>query len=168
MGGALARLRTIVYARATMRHKVLMLLLLAYAPACAPRLGDGCERNSDCSVQGDRTCDLAQTGGYCTIADCETDTCGDEGRCVRFQPEEPRQARAWCMAKCSDNGDCDRDRYVCRNVAQLNEAAGCPIDPETGDRTSCLAEMLDTKGGKFCVVRVTPPAADTGSSPSED
>jgi hypothetical protein len=58
------------------------------------------------------------------------------------------------MAKCSDNGDCDRDRYVCRNAAQLNE--GCP------DGTSCVAELLDSKGGKFCVVRTTPPA-DAGA-----
>jgi hypothetical protein len=123
-----------------MRHKLLLLLLIACTGACAPRLGDGCERSADCSVQGDRICDLAQPGGYCTIADCEPGGCGDEGVCVRWQPDEPRVSRTWCMANC-DN--CDRDRYACRSAAQLNEG-----------REAALVEVVDSKKSqRFCVLR---------------
>lgn len=122
-----------------------VLVVLAGASACAPELGDGCKQSSDCSINGDRTCDRSQPGGYCTIVDCSPEACGDEGYCVRFNPDEPRLARDFCMKKCSKNRDCDRDRYVCRSTADLNppEDAGLPR----------VAEILDKKvNGKFCVV----------------
>src|SRR5688572_10723360 len=132
---------------ASMWHKLLIALFFASlgaAGACAPRLGDGCSASNDCSVNGDRYCDRSQPGGYCTIVDCSPGSCGDEGYCVRFNPDEQRLSRDFCMAKCSDNGDCDRDRYVCRGSADLNP------DPGKGER---VAEVLDSKSkGKFCVV----------------
>src|SRR5688572_18303053 len=139
---------------ASMWHKLLIALFFASlgaAGACAPRLGDGCSASNDCSVNGDRYCDRSQPGGYCTIVDCAPGSCGDEGWCVRFNPDEQRLSRDFCMAKCSDTGDCDRDRYVCRSAAQLN---GDP-DPDNPDseRKERVAEVLDDKkGGKFCVV----------------
>src|SRR4051812_37749091 len=131
-----------------MRHKLLITMFLSWlaacAGACSPRLGDGCDRASDCSVNLDRFCDVTQPGGYCTIADCEPGSCGDEGRCVRFEPDQPRLTRSWCMAKCSSDGDCDRDRYVCRSAAELN----------TDRENDRIAEVLDSKkNGKFCVVK---------------
>ncbi len=118
------------------------------AAACAPRLGDGCDTNVDCSVSGDRDCDTTQPGGYCTIANCTAGSCGDEGRCVRFRPDEPRLSADWCMAKCSDTGDCDRDAYVCRSAKQLNDEA-----QEKGERYR-IAEVLERrKSGKFCVAK---------------
>jgi hypothetical protein len=128
-----------------MRHKLLIALCVAWVAACAPRLGDGCERNTDCSVNRDRTCDLSQPGGYCTIADCDPGSCGDEGRCVRFQPDEPRRSRNWCMLRCSNNGDCDRDRYVCRSAQELNAPLVAADQPR-------LAAVLDSnQNGKFCI-----------------
>jgi hypothetical protein len=143
----------IVYARATMRHKLLIAAFFACLAACAPKLGDGCKRDTDCSVNRDRTCDLAQPGGYCTIADCVPGSCGDEGVCVRWQPAEPRLARAWCMASCGNTGDCDRDRYVCRSADQLNEALEDPARDD-GAGAARVAEVLDDdKNDKFCVVK---------------
>lgn len=93
-------------------------------------------------MQGDRSCDLSQPGGYCTIADCSPGSCGDEGRCVRFKPDDPRLSRDWCMARCGNSGDCDRDNYVCRSADQLNQGM-----------ESRVAETLDgRKSSKFCVV----------------
>src|SRR4051812_30050496 len=98
-----------------MRHKlsiVVALLFLGGLGACAPALGDGCHTDTECSATGDRFCDRSQPGGYCTIVNCEPKSCGGEGVCVRFKPEQPRLASSWCMAKCGNNGDCDRDDYV--------------------------------------------------------
>jgi len=134
-----------------MRHKLLMAGALCIAGGCAPKLGDGCETATECSANLDRFCDLAQPGGYCTIANCEPGSCGDEGYCVRFKPDEPRLSSNWCMAKCSDNGDCDRDKYVCRSADQLNATDGGVGDDGQRKRR---AEVLDAKkSGKFCVVR---------------
>jgi hypothetical protein len=128
-----------------MRHK-LSIALLVFVAACAPKLGDDCANSLSCSATGDRYCDIAQPGGYCTIQNCEPGACGDEGVCVRFRPDEPRLSSSWCMAKCS--GDCDRDRYDCRSADQLNEATA-----DAGPLAKRRAEVLDSrKGQRFCVV----------------
>jgi hypothetical protein len=114
------------------------------ALGCAPKLGDACNNRADCSVNNDRDCDLAQPGGYCTIANCEPNSCGEDGVCVRFKPDEPRLSANWCMATCGNTGDCDRDRYVCLSAEQLNEKA------PKGRRVAEVLEGRDTR--KFCVV----------------
>ena len=57
--------------------------LLAFAAAlllvaCQPEIGDSCSNASDCSQQGERTCDVTQPGGYCTIFGCDVDACPEE------------------------------------------------------------------------------------------
>jgi hypothetical protein len=144
---------SIVYAAPAMRHsslarptarfdKLLMTAVLLLASGCAPKLGDECENAFECSANNTRVCDETQPGGYCTIPDCEPESCGDEGYCVRFNPQQPRLSRDWCMAKCSNNDDCGRKSYVCRGADDLNATRGA------------FAEVLDDKkSGKFCVVR---------------
>lgn len=123
---------------------------LAALGACAPKFGDGCHSATDCSANGDRMCDRSQPGGYCTIMNCEPDGCSDEGTCVRFRPDEARLSSSWCMLKCKNTGDCDRDQYVCRSAAQLNNAES-DAGTSTGKR---LAEVLDSDSDhKFCVVK---------------
>src|SRR6188474_1083103 len=100
------------------RLTAIVILLLA-ATGCAPEIGDECTTSIDCSQQGDRLCDTTQPGGYCTIFNCEPDTCPeDDGVCVAFDPElDPacrvtddgrwaRFERTFCMAECEDNDDC--------------------------------------------------------------
>ena len=136
-----------------MRHKLCLTLSALFAlvslTACGPKFGDGCKKSTDCSVRGDRICDLAQPGGYCTIANCKPGDCGDDGVCVRFRPAEPRLATSYCMAKCDTTSDCDRDAYQCKSAASLNHE-----DDEDEDNDEEFAEVLDGSGrAKFCVAR---------------
>jgi hypothetical protein len=138
-----------------MRHKLLYVALFSLAAACAPKLGDPCDTASECSANGDRVCDRSQPGGYCTIANCEPQRCGDEGVCVRFKADAPRLSSSWCMASCDSNRDCDRDKYVCRTTAQINEARQGSTDATRADAgVYPFAEVLDKKkNAKFCVVK---------------
>ncbi len=152
-----------------MPHKSSLVIVSILASAfalsggCAPRLGDGCKVSQDCSVNGDRACDVAQPGGYCTIVDCSPGGCGDEGYCVRFRPDEPRLSRNYCMARCGDTDDCGRDAYVCRGTKQLNDTNdNGKVDlSEEADR---FAEIVDNKkkDKKFCVVKEDEPLEDAG------
>jgi hypothetical protein len=135
-----------------MRQKLLFVAALSVLGACAPQLGDGCTTDTECSATGDRFCDRSQPGGYCTKINCEPKSCGSEGVCVRFKPEQPRLSSSWCMKTCSSTGDCDRDRYVCRKAEELGtviEGAG------TSDESVLTrAEVLDSDTNqKFCVVK---------------
>lgn len=88
--------------------------LASAAVGCAPRIGDGCASQTNCSINGDRVCDVTQPGGYCTVFDCSPDTCPDDAVCVRFEPDTPRLSRNVCMRRCNGDGDCRTDRgYRC-------------------------------------------------------
>lgn len=99
-----------------MRSSLRFVLSLAFVAAigCAPRIGDGCYTQTNCSINGDRVCDVTQPGGYCTVFDCSPDTCPDDSVCVRFEPDTARLSRNVCMRRCSGNGDCRQDKgYSC-------------------------------------------------------
>lgn len=107
---------------------------------CPPEVGDDCESSTDCSIQGERLCDVASPGGYCTVINCEGNTCPDEAVCVEFLPEPERLAIAWCMQSCEENGDC-RTGYRCATADEVKD-----VDGET------IARTLDTdQGRRFCV-----------------
>ncbi|MBX7196130.1 MAG: hypothetical protein K1X94_29005, partial [Sandaracinaceae bacterium] len=67
----------------------LALAALALASACTPRIGDGCSSSTNCSINGDRDCDLTQPHGACEVFDCQADQCPDDAVCTRFHPDEP-------------------------------------------------------------------------------
>lgn len=108
----------------------------AIGMGCAPAIGDSCETSVDCSVNGDRICDIAQPRGYCTVRACDPDTCPGESTCVewRFQPD--RTAVTYCMKRCKSDDGCRND-YACMNESdsRLLETAG---DPESG-----IARIVD-------------------------
>lgn len=58
--------------------------LLSLGSGCARSIGDGCTVNVECSPLGDRFCDTAQPGGYCTVEGCDYNTCPDGAACIRF------------------------------------------------------------------------------------
>ena len=89
-------------------------LAFAFLSACAAQIGDECSTSVDCSPEGNRICDLAQSGGYCTVKNCTPDSCPDDALCVRFGAE-PRFERFYCMAACEGSGDC-RDHYTCASA----------------------------------------------------
>lgn len=91
--------------RALLPLIALLLVLAPAAPGCAPIVGDACEDSTDCG----RTmfCELSLPDGYCTVEDCDTRDCPDDGVCIRFTEDV-----SWCMQPCDGNGDC-RDGYTC-------------------------------------------------------
>jgi hypothetical protein len=99
---------------------------------CSSQIGSGCNLSTDCSAQGDRVCDTAQPGGYCTILNCDSFSCPDHAVCVMFESTVPgcdplapysdyqqpsRSGISYCMQHCGGDGDC-RSGYVCRNPRQ--------------------------------------------------
>ncbi|MDQ3037280.1 MAG: MSCRAMM family adhesin SdrC [Myxococcota bacterium] len=121
----------------------LVMLCGVAAIGCAPQIGDSCSNSSNCSINGDRLCDTAQPGGYCTIFDCQPDRCPDQSVCVRFNPQPSRRAILACMRACNGDGDC-RGEYRCASPEELME-------------TGLEAEVIDTaRGPRFCVARVDP------------
>ncbi len=127
---------------------------MAMASGCSPRIGDGCSNPGNCSINGDRACDIAQPGGYCTVIDCLPDRCPDNAVCVRFNPQPARRATVACMRACSGDGDC-RSEYQCLSIEDL--AA-----------TGLEAEITDTgRGPRFCVTRVNTSAMLEAAEPLE-
>lgn len=74
--------------RAALRLTVVVAAAAAALGGCGHDIGDGCSTNTDCSTNGDRTCDMSQPGGYCTIEGCDTTSCPSGSVCVRFFPEQ--------------------------------------------------------------------------------
>jgi hypothetical protein len=96
--------------------------------ACSPQIGKKCSISTDCSQLGDRLCDTTQPGGYCTVFNCEPDSCPN-AICVAFDPSldpacgsaalgrPPRFERTFCLAHCDTTSDC-RDQYECVDLNQ--------------------------------------------------
>lgn len=87
--------------------------LLLASLGCQKVIGDSCTISSDCSFQGDRFCDTSQPEGYCTIVQCDPDTCPDEAVCVAFDAHVSRLTRRYCMAGCEADEDCRTPLYRC-------------------------------------------------------
>lgn len=79
-----------------------LVCLALFAAACGEEIGDACSLSSDCSPQGDRICDVASPGGYCTVFGCDVGTCPEEAVCVRFFPTV--DSNRPCDPATEDNG----------------------------------------------------------------
>lgn len=122
-------------------------LLALVLLGCTPEIGDECVIATDCSSRGDRICDTAQPGGYCTLRDCVGNSCPDEAACVLFSGTVPgcsyddraisRAGRTFCLSWCDSDGDC-RAGYQC-------------ADPKTAPWNGIVLDDNQTK--KTCVVR---------------
>ncbi len=126
---------------------LLFACVLATLGACSPRIGDSCASSTNCSINGDRACDITQPGGSCVIFDCQADQCPDNGVCARFNPTEPRLQVIACMRRCGSDGDC-----------RAGEGYRC-VDPATFE-DGMFAEVIDRDrpDGRFCaaVAATTP------------
>ncbi len=78
---------------------ILAFALLALLPACQRRIGAPCKTSTDCSIRGDRVCDLSHLvnsvgdvdpagKGECIIDGCNPTTCPREGTCVQVYGAE--------------------------------------------------------------------------------
>lgn len=144
----------------SLRLSVICLAVLS-AFGCTSKIGDGCKSSSDCSVNGERVCDLAQPGGYCTILGCDPDTCPGSSLCVEWRFMPSRTAETWCMKACNGDNNCRRD-YRCAMADQISQADGLDGGvPNANDaavpeedrvaRVIDLATDRQTRG--FCVAR---------------
>jgi hypothetical protein len=98
--------------------------------ACAPHIGDHCNVNSDCSIQGNLQCDTSQPNGYCTQFNCTPNACPNNAACVAVNAAVPgcpyddyhapsRTAVNMCLQSCSKDSDCrTSDGYVCRDPTE--------------------------------------------------
>ncbi|MGE0784900.1 MAG: hypothetical protein AB7S26_04365 [Sandaracinaceae bacterium] len=127
---------------------LLVAVLGAAAPGCAPSIGDSCNNALNCSINGDRQCDLTRPSGACTVFGCEADTCPDDAVCVRWRPDPSRLTFTACMRRCDSDNNCRIDEgYMCFAASEL--------DTENGP----LAEVIDLDrmdDGRFCVATQPP------------
>lgn len=119
---------------------------------CTPEIGDKCVLSTDCSVRGDRLCDTAQPGGYCTQFNCRANLCADEASCLMFGGAIPgcgyddragrggaRTGRSSCAKKCESNDDCRTEEgYVCADPRQPPWNAQI-LDDDQNKRSCVLA-----------------------------
>lgn len=155
--------------------------------ACQPEIGDSCASSLDCSAEGDRLCDTAQQGGYCTIFACEPGSCpADEAICVAFASSlstvagcktatgSPYQ-RTFCMASCESDGDC-RPEYRCQDMSDPDNPFGAvvveegPVNPkvcllpfEGAEVEGTSSEVCTGYAGEF----PEPSAAGASGAPAE-
>jgi hypothetical protein len=127
------------------------------AIACAPKIGDSCDGPIDCSITGDRVCDLTQPGGYCTVRFCSPDTCPDNAVCVEWTFDPPRTATTWCMKRCSGDGGC-RSAYRCMG-------ADDPALVDAEGRSLARIADLEARSSEVRFCAAAPPASGALTEP---
>lgn len=130
--------------RRPMRIRFAVVVLALVASACTPSIGDSCNTAFDCSINGDRQCDLARPNGACTVFSCEADTCPDDSVCVRWRPEPSRLTFTACMRNCEEDGNCRFDEgYRCMAAEEVTL---------TSEGGIVVAEVTDSDPNRrFCV-----------------
>jgi len=124
--------------------------LMLIASGCSPDIGASCTTSINCSQMGDRACDTSMPGGYCTIFNCEPDTCPSESACIAFRqwpsaivacqdPNDTRMLRTFCMFRCSSNSDC-RTGYICADVNVPGNTWGASLTD------------IGNRDGRICIV----------------
>jgi hypothetical protein len=157
---------------------------LAFAVGCSPKIGDSCSVSTDCSATGDRLCDITEPGGYCTVFNCEPDSCPDDAACINFgttlsvgpvpgctvaQGDSPYQ-RSFCMASCTSDSDC-RGGYKCLEPSTIG---GIKVDnnrsnPVCGVPRNGTTPTLDGGNNEVCLGSdAGAEDASSGGSPTTD
>ena len=123
------------------QFRLLLALGALGAFGCKPKIGEDCAISTDCSLSGDRLCDITQPGGYCTVFNCEPGQCPDEAACTAFSEGtcstssvSTRLRRTFCMKTCEDDGDC-RGGYRCLDTTK--DPARTVVDINPPNRRIC-------------------------------
>lgn len=135
---------------------------------CTPHIGDHCQLNTDCSIDGTRVCDNSQPNGYCTSFNCTPNSCLDNAVCVMVNASVPgcpyddyqapsRTHTTLCLAHCSTDSDCRTgDGYVCRDPRQPPYNA--QITDDNTNQKVCVAQPNYLDGGlNVSLPDATPP-----------
>ena len=165
----MANALSVPYAPAlTMQRATILLLTFPAVLAlfgCKQHIGDSCANSTDCSVTGERQCDLSQPGGYCTVFSCDPDTC-PEGACVEWRFIPSRTAETWCMKTCDDTSNCGRFEYSCVFPGSITQSGGWDPELATEDRVARIIDLNRYKAeAKICVALT--PGVDPEASQSE-
>lgn len=139
------------------RTKTLWLLtcaLVALAGGCKKKIGDACRRSTDCSLQGERTCDLSNRvtssgnptpsgQGECTIEGCGRDSCPKEAACVKVYGSD------FLSVSCDPRREdiaiaCDPDVETCPDdcLPGTDSPLACPPRNDCHANEVCLPEGL--------------------------
>ena len=130
--------------------------LLALIPACQAKIGDECRRSTDCSLRGERICDLSNRinsvgvatpsgQGECTIEGCGRNTCPKEAACVRTYGSD------FLSVACEPTREdiatsCDPDTMACADDCLASSQGGgllvCPPRNDCQPNEICLPEGL--------------------------
>lgn len=125
---------------------------------CRAKIGDACRRSTDCSLQGERICDLSNRingQGECIIEGCGRDSCPAEGACVKVYGSDFLSVS--CDPEREDRATVDETNATLppRNDCAPHETClleGLCAD-EVSARTSCRAKCSsnrDCRGGYEC------------------
>ncbi|MGB3049499.1 MAG: hypothetical protein WBB42_00785 [Polyangiales bacterium] len=148
-----------------MRHATISLLAFLALSGCKQHIGDACGNSVDCSVTGERQCDLSQPGGYCTVFACNADTC-PEGACVEWRFIPSRTAETWCMKTCDNTSNCRLD-YSCVFPENITQSGGFSENLPVEERVARIIDLdLFKAEAKICVALT--PELDAGMEPELD
>ncbi len=143
-----------------MRLAITLLLAGVTAAGCQQYIGDSCGGSADCSVTGERQCDLAQPGGYCTVFSCDPDTC-PEGSCVEWRFIPSRTAETWCMKGCDGDGRC-RAEYSCVLPENINQEGEWQAEVPVDERVARVIDLDQVRAtGKICVALTSEPPPES-------
>jgi len=151
---------------------VVALVAFSAASGCGKNIGDPCNTNVDCSTAGDRFCDRASPGGYCTVEGCDVGTCPtDDSVCIRFltlvATRPCTYAQAPALSECRPD-----ERCVCDHVDNGSCRGGVAhCAPEASERRWCMDKCQsdgDCRAGYECRITGTlgadvVPQADGGT-----
>lgn len=133
----------------TMRLAIVLLLAGVSLTGCKQNIGDSCGNSTDCSVTGERQCDLAQPGGYCTVFSCDPDTC-PQGACVEWRFVPSRTAETWCMKTCDSDSWCRRE-YYCVFPNEINMEGEWEADIPADERVARITDLNEFRAtAKIC------------------
>ncbi|MFO0660125.1 MAG: hypothetical protein U0165_09885 [Polyangiaceae bacterium] len=138
--------------RASILTFVVALACASLSIGCKTKIGDKCTTSTDCSTQGDRLCDTTEPGGYCTIFNCDPNSCPEEASCVAFDlqsdplcyvpADSQRMLRTFCLRGCESEDDC-RGGYTCATPEVLHsQYAALIVDGATNGIGVCIAKHV--------------------------
>jgi len=126
------------------------LLALVAVVGCRAKIGDPCQRSTDCSIRGDRLCDLSHRvnsdgietpsgRGECTVEGCGADSCPKEAGCVKVYGSD------FLTVACDparEDRAIELDPDLMQSYDDCSPNGSCPPLDACEPREVCLAEGL--------------------------